>query len=29
MQPMKVWDLPVRLFHWSIVVLILAAWVSQ
>jgi cytochrome b len=26
---MKVWDLPVRLFHWAIVVLILAAWVSQ
>jgi cytochrome b len=26
---MKVWDLPVRLFHWSIVVLILAAWLSQ
>jgi cytochrome b len=29
MQPMKVWDLPVRLFHWAIVVLILAAWLSQ
>jgi cytochrome b len=29
MQPIKVWDLPVRLFHWSIVVLILAAWLSQ
>jgi cytochrome b len=29
MQPMKVWDLPIRLFHWSIVVLILAAWLSQ
>jgi cytochrome b len=28
MQLMKVWDLPVRLFHWSIVVLILAAWLS-
>ena len=25
---MKVWDLPVRLFHWAIVLLILAAWVS-
>ena len=24
-----VWDLPVRLFHWGIVLLILAAWVSQ
>lgn len=29
MQRMKVWDLPVRLFHWAIVLLILAAWVSQ
>jgi cytochrome b len=29
MQPVKVWDLPVRLFHWSIVVLIAAAWLSQ
>jgi cytochrome b len=29
MQRMKVWDLPVRLFHWSIVVLIFAAWLSQ
>ena len=29
MQRMKVWDLPVRLFHWGIVLLILAAWVSQ
>jgi cytochrome b len=29
MQLMKVWDLPVRLFHWSIVVLVLAAWLSQ
>src|ERR1700712_5484311 len=29
MKPMKVWDLPVRLFHWSIVVLIFAAWLSQ
>ncbi len=26
---MKVWDLPVRLFHWGIVLLILAAWVTQ
>jgi cytochrome b len=29
MRRMKVWDLPVRLFHWAIVLLILAAWVSQ
>jgi cytochrome b len=29
MQRIKVWDLPVRLFHWSIVVLIVAAWVTQ
>ena len=29
MRRMKVWDLPVRLFHWAIVLLILAAWVTQ
>ena len=29
MRPIKVWDLPVRLFHWAIVVLILAAWTTQ
>jgi len=29
MQRIKVWDLPVRLFHWSIVVLIASAWVTQ
>ena len=29
MQRIKVWDLPVRLFHWSIVALIAAAWVTQ
>ncbi len=29
MRPMKVWDLPVRLFHWAIVVLIFAAWLTQ
>jgi cytochrome b len=29
MQRMKVWDLPVRIFHWAIVALILAAWVTQ
>ncbi len=26
---MRVWDLPVRLFHWSVVVLLIVAWVSQ
>ena len=29
MQWIKVWDLPVRLFHWAIVVLIFLAWVTQ
>lgn len=29
MRPMKVWDLPVRLFHWAIVALIFAAWLTQ
>ena len=29
MRPLKVWDLPVRLFHWAIVLLIFAAWLSQ
>lgn len=29
MQRMKVWDLPVRLFHWSLVLLIFAAWLTQ
>lgn len=29
MRPLKVWDLPVRLFHWAIVLLILAAWLTQ
>jgi len=29
MRWVKVWDLPVRLFHWTIVLLILAAWVTQ
>jgi cytochrome b len=29
MRPLKVWDLPVRLFHWAIVLLIVAAWLSQ
>nr|WP_294530957.1 cytochrome b/b6 domain-containing protein [uncultured Rhodopila sp.] len=29
MRRIKVWDLPVRLFHWAIVVLIVAAWTTQ
>jgi cytochrome b len=29
MRPIKVWDLPVRLFHWLMVVLIAAAWGTQ
>ena len=29
MRRIKVWDLPVRLFHWGLVALILAAWVTQ
>jgi len=29
MRRIKVWDLPVRLFHWAIVVLIFFAWGSQ
>ena len=29
MRPIKVWDLPVRLFHWAIVVLIFFAWGTQ
>jgi cytochrome b len=29
MRPMKVWDLPVRLFHWAIVVLICCSWGTQ
>lgn len=27
--PRRVWDLPIRLFHWLIVVLIAASWTSQ
>ena len=29
MQRMKVWDLPVRLFHWVLVGLIFASWLTQ
>ena len=29
MRRIKIWDAPVRLFHWAIVVLIALAWVTQ
>ncbi|WP_428542492.1 cytochrome b/b6 domain-containing protein [Rhodopila sp.] len=29
MRRIKVWDLPVRLFHWAIVVLIFCSWATQ
>ncbi|HET6608558.1 MAG TPA: cytochrome b/b6 domain-containing protein [Rhodopila sp.] len=29
MRRIKVWDLPVRLFHWAIVALIFCAWATQ
>jgi cytochrome b len=29
MRRIKVWDLPVRLFHWAVVVLIFFAWGTQ
>jgi cytochrome b len=29
MRRMKVWDAPVRLFHWAMVVLIFLAWATQ
>lgn len=28
MQKRLVWDLPVRVFHWSLVILVAAAWIS-
>jgi cytochrome b len=27
--PLRVWDLPVRLFHWALVILIFASWLTQ
>src|SRR5215213_870886 len=27
--PMRVWDLPIRLFHWTIAILVLVSWGSQ
>lgn len=29
MQPIRVWDLPTRLFHWILVVLIAGAWATE
>src|SRR5271154_2539662 len=26
--PMRIWDLPTRLFHWTLVILILTSWLS-
>ncbi len=26
--PMPIWDLPVRLFHWSLLTLVLVSWIS-
>lgn len=28
LQPVAVWDLPLRLVHWSLVLLVIAAWVT-
>jgi cytochrome b len=27
--PMRVWDLPTRLFHWTLVLLVFASWLSS
>jgi hypothetical protein len=29
MERVKIWDLPVRLFHWTLVLLVAAAWATQ
>lgn len=29
MRPIKVWDLPTRMFHWALVVLVFLAWLTQ
>src|ERR1700722_11025265 len=26
--PMRIWDLPTRLFHWTLVVLLFTSWLS-
>lgn len=27
--PIRVWDMPVRIFHWLVAVLVLSAWITQ
>ena len=27
--PMRVWDLPTRLFHWTLVILVFTSWLTQ
>ncbi len=29
LRPVKIWDLPTRVFHWSIVLLVLASWFTD
>jgi cytochrome b len=29
LRPVKVWDLPTRIFHWSITLLVLASWYTN
>ena len=29
LRPVKVWDLPTRIFHWSIALLVLASWYTN
>ena len=29
LRPIKVWDLPTRIFHWSIALLVLASWYTN
>jgi cytochrome b len=29
LRPVKVWDLPTRVFHWAIVLLVLASWFTN
>jgi len=27
-KKIRVWDLPTRLFHWSVVVLVIVSWIT-
>lgn len=29
LRPVKIWDLPTRVFHWSLVLLVLASWFTD